>query len=76
MPYRRKESLPKQIKRSLPEEAQEIYKEAFNSAEEYYADPRKRRNPSDDKEEIAAKIAWSAVKKKFRKGNGGWIKND
>ena len=51
----------------LPAHAQEIYKEAFNSAFEEYKKPEKRRD-DDDREEVAHKVAWAAVKKKYAKG--------
>ncbi len=38
MPYRSKQELPDSVQRVLPEHAQEIYKEAFNSAWDQYKD--------------------------------------
>ena len=74
MPYKNLSDLPKSIKDHLPKHAQEIYKEAFNSAYKEYKDPSKRKT-SDDLEETAHKVAWSAVKKSYKKGeNGSWIK--
>lgn len=53
----------------LPQHAQEIYKEAFNHAFDEYAE----RGP-EGREETAHKVAWSAVKKKYRKdeASGRW----
>ena len=59
MPYPTKESLPDAVKDNLPSEAQEIWRNAFNSADKQF--------PGD--EEKADKVAWSAVK------NAGWIKD-
>lgn len=42
MPYSRLSDLPEKIQR-LPQHAQEIYRKAFNSAWQQYADPSKRR---------------------------------
>lgn len=60
----------------LPSHAQEIFKEAHSSALEQYKDPDKRRGgKKQTKEEVAHKVAWSAVKKKYEKGKDGqWIK--
>jgi len=43
MPYERITSLPKGVKNNLPKHAQEIYKEAYNSAWNQYKDPDDRR---------------------------------
>lgn len=58
MPYRTLSELPDTVKDHLPHHAQEIFKEAFNSASEEYKD-----------EETAFKVAWSAVKKKYEKNS-------
>ena len=60
----------------LPSHAQEIFKEAHSSALEQYKDPDKRRGgKKESKEEVAHKVAWSAVKKKYKKGEDDkWIK--
>ena len=68
-----KEDLSKSTKKridELPSHAQEIFKEAHSSALEQYKDPDKRRGGKKDSvEEIAHKVAWSAVKKKYKKDN-------
>jgi cation transport regulator len=38
MPYEKLTDLPERVRNNLPEHAQEIYKEAFNSAEEQYGE--------------------------------------
>jgi cation transport regulator len=60
----------------LPAHAQEIFKEAHSSALEQYKDPDKRRGgKKESKEEVAHKVAWSAVKKKYKKSEDDkWIK--
>ena len=67
MPYKRINELPEPVKEHLPEHAQEIYKEAFNSAYEQYDKPSERRGDAS-REETAHKVAWSAVKKDYAKG--------
>jgi len=68
MPYNNISELPENVRGVLPEHAQDIYKEAFNSAYEEYKDPKKRRGDAD-REEVAHKVAWSAVKTKYKKGD-------
>ena len=67
MPYDRITQLPDSVKDNLPKHAQEIYKEAFNSAYDQYDKPSERRGDSG-REETAHKVAWSAVKKDYEKG--------
>lgn len=61
MPYRSKQELPDSVQHVLPEHAQEIYKEAFNSAWDQYKDKADRRDDAS-REETAHKVAWAAVK--------------
>lgn len=69
MPYKSINELAENVRNVLPEHAQEIYKEAFNSAYDQYDKPSERRDDAD-REETAHKIAWSAVKKAgYEKGN-------
>lgn len=63
MPYRSINELPESVKDNLPKKAQEIYKEAFNNADKKYKD-----------EVTAHKVAWSAVKKEYKKKEGRWVK--
>lgn len=63
MPYKKNSDLPDSVKDNLPEHAQDIYREAFNSALEQY-----------NEEETAHKVAWSAVKKKYTKQGERWVK--
>ena len=63
MPYGKISELPDSVKNNLPKHAQEIYKEAFNSAEEQYGE-----------ESRAHRVAWSAVENKYEKNqNGKWV---
>lgn len=75
MPYEKNSDLPENVKGNLPGHAQDIYREAFNSAWDEYKDPDKRRGDSGH-EETAHQVAWAAVKKKYHKNQGGdWVKN-
>lgn len=66
MPYEKTNQLPDSVRDNLPGHAQEIYKEAFNSAWEQY----------DHDEERAHRVAWSAVKNEYEKDqdSGEWVK--
>ena len=70
MPYPSLDDLPETVQENLPRHAQEIYKEAFNSAWDEYRDADKRRGDAS-REETAHKVAWSAVKEKYEKGSDG-----
>jgi cation transport regulator len=72
MPYDNNESLPDAVKENLPKHAQTIYREAFNAAWEQYSDPQQRRG-DDSREEVAHKVAWSAVKQTYTKRDGRWV---
>jgi cation transport regulator len=75
MPYQKKSELPDSVLDNLPEKAQEIYMEAFNSAWEQYKEPEDRRGDAS-REETAHKVAWAAVKKSYQKDEktGKWKK--
>ncbi len=59
MAYQQIDALPESVKEHLPKHAQEIFLAAFNSAETEYGD-----------EERSFRVAWSAVKRNYQKGNG------
>lgn len=65
-----KTDLPERLKDDLPPHAQKIYEKALKNAYDEYKEPEKRRS-SDDRESTAHKVAWSAVKKEYEKGNDG-----
>lgn len=67
MPYSRITELPASVRDNVPKHAQEIYKEAFNSAWDQYDEPGERRGGAS-REETAHKVAWAAVKEKYKKG--------
>jgi cation transport regulator len=66
MPYDNLSDLPDSVRNNLPKHAQEIYKEAFNSAEEQYGE-----------ESRAHRVAWSAVENKYEKNEkGNWVSKE
>jgi cation transport regulator len=67
MPYKSTNELPESVKSVLPAHAQDIYKEAFNSAYDEYKEPDDRRGDAS-REETAHRVAWSAVKNSYEKG--------
>jgi cation transport regulator len=73
MPYKTIGELPEPVKKSLPEHAKEIYREAFNHAWEEYSDPGKRRKGTTH-DETAHRVAWAAVKKVYEKTGDSWVK--
>ncbi len=65
MPYDTRSELPESVQHVLPAHAQDIYKEAFNSAWDEY----------DHDEERAHRVAWGAVKRSYHKNDDGdWVK--
>jgi cation transport regulator len=70
MPYDSIDELPQQVTNNVPKHGQEIYKEAFNNAYDRFKDPDNRRS-NEGREEAAHKVAWSAVKQEYEKGDDG-----
>lgn len=66
MPYARNSDLPAAVRDFLPEHAQDIFRSAFNAA---YLSYRNR----SDREAIAHRVAWAAVKRKYRKDGVTWV---
>ena len=59
---------------SLPDHAQEIYKEAHANALKQYQKPEKRHGgKKQSAEHVAHKVAWAAVKKKYEKHVDIWV---
>lgn len=67
MPFSTREDLPQNVRNVLPPHAQDIYKEAFNNASDEYESPKDRKK-GGSREEAAHRVAWSAVKQKYAKG--------
>ena len=69
MPYATDADLPTRIRKSLPAHAREIFRAAFNASfNSYAANPRR--------EEIAHRVAWAAVKRRFIKRDEEWVERD
>ena len=75
MPYENLTQLPDSVKDHLPRHAQEIYLAAFNTAWDQYKSPGDR-SGDDDRETVAHKVAWSAVKQKYEKRGERWVAKD
>lgn len=76
MPYKKLSDLPDRLQSTLPKHAQEIYKEAFNSAWDEYKEPEDRRGDAD-RETVSHKVAWSAVKNVYKKSeDGNWVEKN
>ncbi len=59
---------------TLPSHAQKIYRKAHKNALHQYENPSKRRGGKrQSKEQIAHKVAWSAVKKEYKKKGDKWV---
>lgn len=67
MPYKVNSDLPESVQNVLPDHAQAIYREAFNSAYDEYKSPSDRKGDAS-REETAHRVAWAAVKQKYEKG--------
>jgi cation transport regulator len=67
MPYEKLTDLPDSVREHLPKHAQEIYRSAYNSAEDQYGE-----------EDRAHRVAWSAVENKYRKDekSGDWVSKE
>jgi cation transport regulator len=73
MPYSEIKDLPDSVRNHLPEHAQVIFLKALNNAFEEYKNPSKRRDKKSSAEEVAFKVAWAAVKKKYKKSGTIWV---
>ena len=69
MPYAANRDLPERIRRTLPPHAQDIFRATFNSAFASYANSARR-------EEIAHRVAWAAVKRRYVKRDDHWVERD
>ena len=59
---------------TLPAHGQKIYNKAHKNALKQYTSPSKRRGgKQQSKEEVAHKVAWSAVKKEYKKKGDKWV---
>ena len=70
MPYDSVSDLPASVRDNLPKHAQEVYMAAYNNAWEEYKNAEDRKGDAS-REEVAHKVAWSAVKTKYEKNKDG-----
>jgi cation transport regulator len=70
MPYASNDDLPPSIRAHLPVHAQDIYRAAFNSAWDGYGAHQAAR-----RDEIAHRVAWAAVKRRYHKQGDRWVAN-
>ena len=76
MPYDSVSDLPASVRDNLPKHAREVYLAAFNNAWEEYKNAEDRKGGAS-REEVAHKVAWSAVKNKYEKTTDGtWQSKD
>jgi len=68
MPYASNADLPPSVRSHLPIHAQDIFRSAFNHAWDTYGAAEPERV-----EEIAHRVAWAAVKKRYRKLGEAWV---
>jgi cation transport regulator len=62
---------------SLPLHAQHIFRKTHDSAVEQYQDPARRRGGRKQSSEVVAhKVAWAAVKQKYKKQGDKWLKKE
>ena len=64
MPYDNLSDLPDSVRNNLPKHAQEIYRAAYNSAEDQYEEEDRRH-----------RVAWSAVEQKDEE-SGEWVEKE
>lgn len=66
MPYASNDMLPPGVRHRLPDDAQDIYREAFNHAWQTYG-------TRADREAVSHRVAWAAVKRSYMKSGETWI---
>lgn len=71
MPYSTIDDLPASVRGHLPQHACEIYRAAFNSAWQNYA-----HRSEAEREETAHRVAWAAVKRRYRKDGDQWVEQE
>jgi len=75
MPYENTSDLPQAIRNYLPVQAQLLFCAAFNHALSKFETP-KTEMKFGTQEELAHRIAWAAVKKRYIRKGGRWQKKD
>lgn len=68
MPYTSNAELPARVREVLPQHAQDVYRAAFNDALQRYG---------RDREAVAHRIAWAAVKRRYiQRAAGFWARRE
>ena len=67
MPYGSNFDLPPSVREHLPVHAQDIFREAFNAAWDRYGESL------EEREAVAFRVAWAAVKRTYRKLGRNWV---
>lgn len=70
--YKFNRDLPEIVQNRLPEQAQDIFREAYNTAWSSYLS-RKKRIKDESPEDYAYKHAWAAVKKQYSQKSRKWV---
>jgi cation transport regulator len=68
MPYASNDDLPASVRHHSPPHAQDIFRSAFNHT--WQSDSRAK---PTSVEEIAHRVAWAAVKKRYQKVGEAWL---
>lgn len=71
MSYKFNKDLPEFVQNHLPEQAQDIFREAYNNALIKFKD--RKHHKREPLEEVAHRNAWAAVKKKYVQQNEKWV---
>ena len=69
MPYHRNDELPESVKGALPVNAQDIYRSAFNHVWQECRSSTAVTVPTD---QVAHKVAWAAVRRRFEQIGNSW----
>jgi len=72
--YETKQQLPDDVRRELPEKAQEIFKAVYNSTwKKYEVSGETDKGDTDALQAAARHVAWLAVKEQYQKQGGRWV---
>lgn len=68
MPYDTNDDLPPAVREHMPVHAQDMFRETFNNAWQHYG-----ASQASQREAIAFRVAWSAVKRRYQKSGDVWV---
>lgn len=72
MTMNNRSDLPKDVQNSLPEAGQQLYLNAYNEAYKSY-EQEKVENKDADREEMAHRQAWAAVREVYELQGNRWV---